>query len=99
MDNSKDREEIAKEIAKTSDLIRKKFCALKTEMEKDIALERHFKSIIDPLKQIIKNIVESSKDPIIIRLKHSFREKTRNHNLKENDRVLCMTILYRFSLL
>jgi len=36
-------------------------------MEEDIALERHFKSIIDPLKQIVENIVESSyKDPIMI---------------------------------
>jgi len=34
-------------------------------MEKNIALERHFKPIIDPLKQIVENIVESSKDPII----------------------------------
>ena len=47
----KDREKIAKEIAKTSDSIRKKYYALKTDkMEENIALERHFKSIIDPLK-------------------------------------------------
>jgi len=29
-------------------------------MEKDIALERYFKPIIDPLKQIVENTVESS---------------------------------------
>ncbi|KYN19188.1 hypothetical protein ALC57_08482 [Trachymyrmex cornetzi] len=64
MDNSKDREKIAKEIAKTSDSIRKKYRALKPgKMEKDIALERHSKPIIDPLKQIVENTVESSKDP------------------------------------
>ncbi|KYN16037.1 hypothetical protein ALC57_11721 [Trachymyrmex cornetzi] len=63
MDNSKDREKIAKEIAKTSDSIRKKYRALKTGKMEDIALERHFKPIIDPLKQIVENTVESSKDP------------------------------------
>ena len=47
MDNNKefkDRERIAKEIAKTSDLIRKMYRALKTgKIEEDIALEQHFK--------------------------------------------------------
>ena len=55
MDNIKGREKIAKEIAKTSDSSRKTYRALKTgKMEEDIALERHFKPIIDPLKQIIE---------------------------------------------
>jgi len=41
--------EIVKEITKTSDSIRKKYRALKTDkIEEDIALERHFKLIIDP---------------------------------------------------
>ncbi|KYQ53603.1 hypothetical protein ALC60_00518 [Trachymyrmex zeteki] len=65
MDSTIDRERIAKEIVKTSDSIRKKYRALKIgKMEEDIALERHFKSIIEPLKQIVENTVESSKDPI-----------------------------------
>ncbi|KYN09369.1 hypothetical protein ALC57_18527 [Trachymyrmex cornetzi] len=52
MDNSIDRERIAKEIAKTSDSIRKKYCALKTgKMTEDIVLERYFKPIIDPLNR------------------------------------------------
>jgi len=35
-------------------------------MEENIVLERHFKSIIDPLKQIVvENTVEFSKDPIM----------------------------------
>ncbi|KYQ51996.1 hypothetical protein ALC60_08892 [Trachymyrmex zeteki] len=64
MDSTIDRERIAK-FAKTSDSIRKKYRALKTgKMEEDIALERHFKPIIEPLKQIVKNTAESSKDPI-----------------------------------
>jgi hypothetical protein len=53
MDNNKDREKIAKQIAETSDTIRKKYRALKTgKMEEDIALERHFRPIIESLKQI-----------------------------------------------
>ena len=64
--DSKDRENIAKEITKTSDLIRKKYRALKIgKMEEDIALERYFKSIIDPLKQIAENTVKSAKDSIM----------------------------------
>ncbi|KYN08603.1 Putative nuclease HARBI1 [Cyphomyrmex costatus] len=67
MDSDKDHEKIAMEIAKTSDSIRKKYRALKTgKMEEKIALERHFKPITEPLKQIIENTFESSKDPINI---------------------------------
>lgn len=48
-------EKIAREIAKTSDSIRKKYQALKTgKMEEDLALERHFKPITEPLKQIVE---------------------------------------------
>ena len=62
MDNSEDREKIVKEIAKASDSIHKKYRALKTgKMEEDIALKRHFKPIIDLLKQIIENTVKSFK--------------------------------------
>jgi len=54
----KDRERIAKQIAKTSDSICKKYRALKAgEMKEDIALERHFKPIIELLKQIVENTV------------------------------------------
>jgi len=58
------REKIVKEIAKTS---AKKYRTLKIggKMEKDIALERHFKLIIDPLKQTVENIIVSSKDLIM----------------------------------
>ncbi|KYM96919.1 hypothetical protein ALC62_12414, partial [Cyphomyrmex costatus] len=59
--------EKAMEIAKTSDSIRKKYRALKTgKMEEEIPLERHFKPIIEPLKQIVENTIGSSKDPINI---------------------------------
>ncbi|KAL6268287.1 hypothetical protein P5V15_001404 [Pogonomyrmex californicus] len=60
MNNIKDREKIAKQIAKTSDSIRKKYRALKTsKIAEDIALERHFKPIAELLKQIVENIEES----------------------------------------
>lgn len=59
MDSSNvDRERIVKQIAKTSDSIRKKYRALKTgKMEEDMALERHFKPIVEPLKGIVENTV------------------------------------------
>ncbi|XP_070529969.1 uncharacterized protein [Cardiocondyla obscurior] len=64
MNNSselKNREIIVKKIAQTSDSIRKKYHAIKTgKMEEDIALERHFKPIIEPLKQIVENTVGHS---------------------------------------
>ncbi|XP_070518834.1 uncharacterized protein [Cardiocondyla obscurior] len=57
----KNREIIAKKIAQTSDSIRKKYHAMKTgKMEEDIALERHFKPIVEPLKQIVENTVENN---------------------------------------
>jgi len=55
----KDRKKIAKHIAKTSDSIRKKYRALKAGG--DIALERHFKAIVEPL-QIVKNTVGEKSD-------------------------------------
>ncbi|XP_070521848.1 uncharacterized protein [Cardiocondyla obscurior] len=64
MNNSselKNREIIVKKIAQTSDSIRKKYHAMKTgKMEEDIALERHFKPIVEPLKQIVENTVGHS---------------------------------------
>lgn len=55
---SDDREKIAREIAKTSESIRKKYRSLKTgQMEEDVALERHFKPITEPLKQLVENTI------------------------------------------
>ncbi|KAL6258141.1 hypothetical protein P5V15_010062 [Pogonomyrmex californicus] len=60
MDNLKDRETIAKQIAKTSDSIRKKYRALKIgKIAEDTALERRFKPIVKPLKQIVEKTEES----------------------------------------
>ncbi|KAL6268070.1 hypothetical protein P5V15_001157 [Pogonomyrmex californicus] len=72
LDNIEDREKISKQIAKTSDLIRKKYRTLKTgKIDEDIALERHFKPIVEPLKQIVENIEESQpvkKKPMLQRI-------------------------------
>jgi len=47
----KDRERVAKQIAKTSDSIRKKYRTLKTgKIEKDVELKRHLQPIVEPLK-------------------------------------------------
>ena len=54
----REREKIAKEIAKTSESIRKKYRALKTgNVDDDIAVKRHLGPIIEPLKKIAKNTV------------------------------------------
>ncbi|XP_077258537.1 uncharacterized protein LOC143895357 [Temnothorax americanus] len=68
MDSSeeiRERERIANQIAKTSNSIRKKYHALKTgKMEEDIALERHFKPIIEPLRQIVENTVADKESDV-----------------------------------
>jgi hypothetical protein len=84
-----DRERIAKQIAKTSDLIRKKYRALKTgKIEEDIALEKQFKPIVEPLKQIVENteksqpIVEDTEDPqpikknVIVAVRRKIKKET-----------------------
>jgi len=68
MDSSKelkDHERIAKQIAKTSDSIRKKYRVLKTgKINEDIALERYFQPIVEPLKQIVENTIGKESQPI-----------------------------------
>lgn len=57
----RERERIAKEIAKTSEAIRKKSRALKTgKMEEDVALERHFRPIIEPLQKIANHTIDNA---------------------------------------
>jgi len=86
----KNRERIAKQTAKTSDSIRKKYRTLKTgKMEEDDELERHFKPIIEPLKQIVENTIDDEPSRYRLR-KCSFRTKKKNtwsRNLSENDRT------------
>jgi len=68
MDNSKelkDCERIAKRIAKTNNLIRKKVSLLQNrqKIDEDLALEKFFKPI-EPLKQTIENIANDESQPI-----------------------------------
>jgi len=59
----KDRERIVKQIAKTSDSIRKKYCALKAgKLGEDIALKRYFKPLVETLKQIVENTISEKSD-------------------------------------
>ncbi|EZA51163.1 hypothetical protein X777_10294 [Ooceraea biroi] len=60
------REKMVKEIAKTSDSIRKKHRALKTgKMVEDAALERHFRPIIGPLPKLVDNTTDDTSSPLI----------------------------------
>jgi len=54
MTDVREREKIAREIEKTSEPIRKKYRALKTNrIEEGIALDRHFKPFIEPLRLFV----------------------------------------------
>ncbi|KYN12104.1 hypothetical protein ALC57_15740 [Trachymyrmex cornetzi] len=56
MADVRERGKIAREIEKTSESIRKKHRALKTgRIEADIALDRHFKPLIEPLRLFVDN--------------------------------------------
>ncbi|XP_077256460.1 uncharacterized protein LOC143894198 [Temnothorax americanus] len=100
MDNGeeiRERERIANQIAKTSDLIRKKYHALKTgKMEEDIALERHFKPIIKPLRQISENTVGKESDVSKIENETTWEDeerkvKRKRPNASFNDSVMAST--------
>lgn len=55
-----EREKIAKEIARTSESIRKKHRTLKTgRVEQEVQLEKRLKPIVEPLKRIVENNDES----------------------------------------
>ncbi|KYM95900.1 hypothetical protein ALC62_13452 [Cyphomyrmex costatus] len=57
MDSSKELKD-RERIAKTSDSIRKEYRALKTgKIDEDIALEKHFKPVVEPLKQMSKTLL------------------------------------------
>lgn len=99
--DSDDREKIAREIVKTSESIRKKYRSLKTgQMEEDVALERHFKPIIEPLKQLVENTinVESNEAKIepssMLEDKHLKKEsgtKRTRSNISLNDSLITST--------
>ncbi|KYQ47199.1 hypothetical protein ALC60_13782 [Trachymyrmex zeteki] len=56
MADVREREKIAREIEKTSESIRKKHRALRTDrIEEGIALDKHFKPLIEPLRLFVDN--------------------------------------------
>lgn len=63
----KNREKVAKEIAKTSESIRKKHRALKTgKIDEDIAVKTHFGPIIKPLQKIADTPIVVKNEPMEI---------------------------------
>ncbi|XP_071643638.1 uncharacterized protein [Temnothorax longispinosus] len=101
MDSSeeiRERERIANQIVKTSNSIRKKYHALKTgKVEEDIALERHFKPIIEPLRQIAENTV-AGKESDVSKIENETawedeepKLKRRRPNASFNDSVMAST--------
>jgi len=90
MDNSKelkDRERIAKQIAKGNDLIHKKYRILKTgKIDKDIALEKHFMPIVEPLKQIVENTANESQ-PIKKKVNVVKDKNFKKRKLEDNEDV------------
>ncbi|KYM98255.1 hypothetical protein ALC62_11042 [Cyphomyrmex costatus] len=71
MSNVREREKIAREIERTSESIRKKQRALKNgRIDEDIALDRRFKPIVEPLRQI------ADSSPIVRAIKTESRDAT-----------------------
>jgi len=90
INNDEDREKIAREIAKTSELIRKKYHALKTgKMEEDVILERQFKPITEPLKQLVENTIGIESDTPKIEPLSTLGEK--HEEKKESKRAMKRT--------
>jgi hypothetical protein len=86
--NMRKRVQLAREIEKTSEAIRKKHRALKTGMiEEDIAMERRFKPIVEPLKQIVEEsqpIKREAKDIKTEEVLKNIKIKQRNSD-DDND--------------
>ncbi|KAL6256704.1 hypothetical protein P5V15_011631 [Pogonomyrmex californicus] len=97
MNNIKDREKIAKQIANTSDLIRKKYRALKTgKIDKDVALERRFKPIVEPLKQIVEETHPIKKVANVAK-NISIKKKKKREDSDDDDDTITTTITNRDS--
>ena len=93
MEDLAKREKTAREIARTQASIRKKHRALKTgRMESEIALEKQYKPIIEPLKQIaeITTDIKKEESPLITpKLETPFTkllEKKRKHETSPEDK-------------
>ncbi|KAL6262100.1 hypothetical protein P5V15_007201 [Pogonomyrmex californicus] len=86
MDNTKDREKIAKQIAKTSNSIRKKYRALKTgKIDENVALERRFKPIVELLQQIVKETHPIKKEANVAKNIGIKKKKKREDNDDDDD--------------
>jgi len=89
-----------KQIAKTSNLIRKKNRTLKTnKIDENIALEKHFKPIVESLKQIVENTANDESQPIkkevnVVKDKNIKKRKPENNDSDDfwmNNSLLQLT--------
>jgi hypothetical protein len=89
MANMRKREQLAREIEKTSEAIRKKHRALKTgRIEEDIAMERRFKPIVEPLKQIVEEsqpIKREAKDIKAEEVSKNIKQRQRDSDDDDDD--------------
>ena len=74
------RERLAKEVARTSEAIRKKHRALKTgRVEQEVQLRKQLKQIVEPLQQIVEHTVGDDDETI--------RKKPRKIGVKKQSIV------------
>jgi len=63
---------------------------LKSKIEEDIVLERHFQPLVEPLKQIVENTASKESQPIkkevnVAKNKNIKKRKLKNNEDNEND--------------
>ena len=95
-------EKIAREIEKTSQSIRKKHHTLKTDkIEEDIALDRHFKPLIEPLRFFVDSPSmratkrESRNEDAASALKHERKEEEEQEEIEEASETFERSTLHK----
>ncbi|XP_067216995.1 uncharacterized protein [Linepithema humile] len=89
-----EREKIAKEIARTSESIRKKHRTLKTgRVEQEVQLEKRLKPIVEPLKRIVENIKgdDDSVDDLEIKNEPDIKRKRSSSEKKKKIKRTSLT--------
>ncbi|XP_067214604.1 uncharacterized protein [Linepithema humile] len=89
-----EREKIAKEIARTSESIRKKHRTLKTgRVEQEVQLEKRLKPIVEPLKRIVENIKgdDDSVDDLEIKNEPDIKRKRTSSEKKKKIKRTSLT--------
>lgn len=77
--NAEDREKLVREIARTSESIRKKHRALKSgRMEEKLSLQKHFQPVIQPLEKLVEKIDVGAKANDVTKIKLTKEEEPSN---------------------